>query len=155
MRAAAELRRIDEHATLIDANPDAVWRALGDHLGGPTGRATAFGARILGAEPAAASGDPLEAGATVAGFEIVRAERPRELALRGRHRFSQYALIFHIDAAGGRTRLGAETRAEFPGGAGRIYRTLVIGTRLHVVAVRRMLASIRRIAERGSIPAKS
>ena len=51
------------------------------------------------------------------------------------------------DARSG-TRLGAETWAEFPGIHGRAYRAAVIGTRGHVVAVRRILAAVKRGAER-------
>ena len=45
--------------------------------------------------------------------------------------------------------LGAETRAEFPGKTGRLYRTAVIGTRGHVLATRSVLRTVRRRAERG------
>lgn len=65
-----------------------------------------------------------------------------ELALQGTHRFSRFALIFSIDRLGShRSRLRAETRAVFPG-AGLLYRSIVIGTRGHVVAVRRMLRRV-------------
>ena len=62
---------------------------------------------------------------------------------------STYALIFRVEpASSGQTRLHAQTRAAFPGVHGTVYRLLVIGTRGHVVAVRRMLASVRRRSER-------
>lgn len=64
--------------------------------------------------------------------------------LRGRHRFSRYELAFDLaprDASS--TRLRATTRAAFPGPQGRVYRALVIGTRLHVLAARALL---RRVA---------
>ncbi len=48
----------------------------------------------------------------------------------------------------GTTTVLAESRAEFPGASGRVYRGLVIGTRGHVVAVRRLLQAIKRRAER-------
>jgi hypothetical protein len=74
---------------------------------------------------------------------------PAVLALMGEHRFSRYALIFKItETVTGRVRLGAETRAEFPGRRGHVYRALVIGTRGHVLATRTMLRSVRRAAER-------
>jgi hypothetical protein len=74
------------------------------------------------------------------------------LALEGRHRFSRYALTFRIDDLGdGASRLRAETRAEFPGARGSVYRALVIGTRGHTLATRRMLNSVGRRAEREKI----
>ena len=70
------------------------------------------------------------------------------LALAGRHRFSSYALIFRLDDLGTHgTRLRAETRAEFPGVKGRLYRTLVIGTRAHVIVTRALLAAVERHSE--------
>ncbi|WP_432137549.1 hypothetical protein [Streptomyces sp. bgisy154] len=87
-------------------------------------------------------------GSALPGFRVAGAVPGRELTLVGRHRFSAYALIFHLEAAGaGRTLLRAETRAVFPGPLGRLYRLLVIGTRGHVLAVRRLLAEVRRHAE--------
>ena len=69
--------------------------------------------------------------------------------LEGEHRFSRYALIFHLDPLpGGRSRVRAETRAAFPGLRGRAYRALVIGTRGHVLAVKRLLRAVRARAER-------
>jgi hypothetical protein len=68
----------------------------------------------------------------------------------GEHRFSRYALIFRItETPASPVRLGAETRAVFPGRRGRVYRGLVIGTRGHVIATSAILRSIRRAAERG------
>jgi hypothetical protein len=82
------------------------------------------------------------------GFSVARAEPPARLLLAGRHRFSRYSLEFIVDEVDdGRSLLRAVTRAEFPGPAGRAYRGLVIGTRLHVVAVRSMLAGMRARAE--------
>ena len=72
------------------------------------------------------------------------------LALEGRHRYSRYALTFRIDPDGDGSRLSAETRAEFPGWAGRAYRAGVIGTRGHVVVVRRLLRSVKARAERAA-----
>jgi hypothetical protein len=89
-----------------------------------------------------------EEGSTIVGFRVARSEAPVELALVGRHRFSRYALIFRIDDLGGaRSRLRAISRAEFPGVAGAAYRALVIGSRMHVRAVRSILAAVRRRAE--------
>jgi hypothetical protein len=47
-----------------------------------------------------------------------------------------------------RTRLVAETRAEFPGVKGRAYRALVIDTRAHVLVVRRLLGTVAGRVER-------
>ena len=78
------------------------------------------------------------------GFALDSADPPVRLALRGRHWFSRYALVFDLDEAQpGHTRLRAHTWAEFPGVHGRIYRALVIGTQGHRVVVRRIL---RRVA---------
>ncbi|MDF3149261.1 hypothetical protein PBV88_50835, partial [Streptomyces sp. T21Q-yed] len=86
----------------------------------------------------------------IPGFHVVTAVPGKELALAGSHRFSTYALIFRLEEAGaGRTRLRAETRAAFPGPAGRLYRLLVIETRGHAVAVRRMLTTVRERAPKG------
>ena len=70
--------------------------------------------------------------------------------LSGRHRFSRYALVLEIDPSGEQTVLRARTFAAFPGPHGRVYRLLVISSRAHVVATRRILASIRKtcLAER-------
>jgi len=47
-------------------------------------------------------------------------------------------------------RVRAETRAEFPGLQGSVYRALVIGTRGHVLVTRRILAAVQRRAERSA-----
>ena len=47
-----------------------------------------------------------------------------------------------------RTRLPGETCRAFPHTHGHIYRTLVIGTRAHALAVRRRLKATKRRAER-------
>jgi hypothetical protein len=106
-------------------------------------------ARLLGCEPDAAAGPrPLAEGSTIPGFAVARAEQGAELALVGRHRYSEYALVFRLAGEGGRTRLRAETRARFPGGAGRLYRAAVIGTRGHVLVTMRLLEAAKRRAER-------
>lgn len=145
-----DLPQIDEHAIEIDAPPSAVWSALGEVL---PRAVSAPGSdrfvRLIGAQPARSSGNPLEAGSSIRGFRVARAEPGAELALEGHHRFARYALVFRIDPVGeAGSRLRAETLAEFPGAMGRVYRTLVIGTRGHVLAVRRILGAIRKRAER-------
>ena len=75
------------------------------------------------------------------------------LALEGRHAFSVYALVFRIAPVGsGSSRLAAESRASFPGPHGRLYRALVIGSRGHVLAVRRILGRVAKRAEAFSAP---
>jgi hypothetical protein len=79
---------------------------------------------------------------------VARSKPPTELALEGAHRFSRYALTFRLDElAASRSKVRAETRAAFPGLHGRAYKTLVISSRAHVVAVRRLLRLIKRRAE--------
>lgn len=140
------LPHVDEHAVEIAADREAVWSALErvvDRLGTP-----GF-ARLLGADDTAASGPrPLEVGSRVPGFHVVTADRASVLGLAGRHGYSDYQLTFRIDDLGpGRSRLRAETRAIFPGARGAVYRTLLMGTRVHVLATRRMLAKVARTAE--------
>ena len=144
------LPTIDEHSTVVAAPRDAVWAALGESLDGAfaVGLAPLY-ARAVGCEPATASGPrPLAAGSTIPGFAVERALPPSQLALAGRHRFSVYELRFRIDADGRRQSvLTAESRASFPGIGGAAYRALVISSGFHVLAVRRLLADVRRRAE--------
>ena len=140
------LPHVDEHSVVIAADREAVWSALErvvDGIGTPR-----F-ARLLGCEDTAASGPrPLVEGSVVPGFHVATADRASELALAGRHRYSDYELVFRIDdLGGGRTRLRAETRAIFPGRRGAVYRRLLMGTRAHVLATRRLLATVAREAE--------
>ncbi|WP_445525236.1 hypothetical protein [Streptomyces cyslabdanicus] len=143
--AITALPHVDEHATVVAAGADAVWRGIGDVLDRSfaSPRATRY-ARLVGCADRAADGPrPLAEGSTVPGFRVVSAVVGRELVLTGRHRFSSYALILRLEQAGpGRSRLRAETRAAFPGPAGRLYRTLVIGTGGHAVGMRRLLSAI-------------
>jgi hypothetical protein len=112
--------------------------------------ATARVARLLGCADVDSTGPrPLAAGSTLPGFHVEAADRPRELALVGSHRFSRYALIFRLDRRGAdHTLLRAETRADFPRLKGSVYRTLVIRTRGHVLVTRRLLDATRQRAER-------
>jgi hypothetical protein len=156
MVTAGSLPRIDEHATTVSAPAPVVWDALlhiAEHsFGSP--RSTAV-ARALGCRDDALAGPrPLAAGSAFPGFHVVAADAPRQLELAGSHRFSRYALIFRLDElAAGRAQLRAESRAEFPGLHGAVYRALVIGTRGHVLAVGRLLTAVKRRAEQnGSAP---
>jgi hypothetical protein len=149
----ARLPHIDEHSLLVDAAPERTWSALLDVVEGSVSAGGAPRiARLLGCEEAVATGPrPLAVGSTVPGFKVESATGPRELALRGRHRFSEYALVFRLDPSGeGRTRLRAETRAAFPGIKGEVYKTLVIRSRGHVLVTRRLLSATGRRAERRS-----
>jgi hypothetical protein len=107
-------------------------------------------AKVLGCADVAAAGPrPLAGGSVLPGFRVVEANAPRGLSLSGRHRLPDYALVFRLeDLGGGRTRLRAETRAEFPGLKGSVYRALVIGTRGHVLVTSRLLGATKRRAER-------
>lgn len=149
--AAERLPHVDEHAVEIAAGSEAVWEGLLRAVEGTVsaGAAPPF-ARLLGcADTAAAGPRPLAVGSAVPGFHVATCEPRAELGLAGSHRFSDYALIFRLDEiSSGRTRLRAETRAVFPRLQGRVYRALVIGTRMHVLATRRILSATKRRAER-------
>jgi hypothetical protein len=142
---------IDEHSVEVDAPPPEVWSAIERCLPRMnTGRGSVAFARILGCRDLEATmGQHVEVGATLTGFRVATARPPSLVELEGEHRFSRYSLTFRVDElGGGRSRLRAETRAAFPGSRGKLYRTLVIGSRGHVFAVRRMLGVIKRRAER-------
>jgi hypothetical protein len=148
--ATADLPFVDEHSIEIAAPPERAWEALCQTASRSfdSGGAVLF-ARLLGAADTRSQGDPGEAGSTIPGFRVARADHPVELALEGKHRFSRYALIFHLEALPGeRSQVRAETRAAFPGLHGRAYRALVIGTGGHVVVVKRLLRGVRARAER-------
>jgi hypothetical protein len=145
------LPHIDEHALVVAADRDASWAALLRVVEASVsaGGAPRF-ARALGCADVEAAGPrPLAAGSVLPGFHIAAAAAPAELALAGSHRFSNYALIFRLDELdGGGTRVRAETRAEFPELKGAVYKGLVIGTRMHVLATRRILGGVKRNVER-------
>jgi hypothetical protein len=111
---------VDEHTAVVEAGAEAVWRALAAMMAGSRG------------------------------FRVAVSTPGKELALVGRHSFSTYALVFHLDEADrGHTRLRAESRATFPGLAGALYRRLVIGTGGHAMVMRHMLRRIRKRALQG------
>ncbi|HYP54798.1 MAG TPA: hypothetical protein VEQ41_00645 [Solirubrobacterales bacterium] len=153
MASSESLPYVDEHEVEVDASPRLTWDAvLRTTDASMASRRAGTGARLLGCADFEASGPrPLAVGSTIPGFHVEVAAPARELALVGRHRFSRYALTFRLDPDGERTRLRAETRAEFPGLHGRAYRALVIGSRLHVVATRRLLEAAKRRAERSAV----
>lgn len=150
MEAQSEaLPRIDEHVVVVDADLDTTWSACRRAVDGSF-RSVGRTARLLGCEDTVASGPrPLATGSSLPGFHVENAEPGKALALVGRHRFSDYALIFRLEEAGdGATTVRAETRARFPGVKGSVYKTLVIRTRGHVLVTRRLLAAIKQRAER-------
>lgn len=139
-----ELPFIDVHAVTVRADQEATWDGLVGVLSRIGGRFGSLGARAL-----RCSATESDFPRTIVGFRIAGADRPTRLILRGEHRFSRYQLQFTTEPGGdGTTTVLAESRAEFPGASGRVYRGLVIGTRGHVVAVRRLLQAIKRRAER-------
>lgn len=129
---STELPFVDEHSVEVPAPRDVVWSALERYVARSLQHAeSSLLPRVLGTTP--------DAGFLVS--ETVPAER---LVLAGSHRFSRYRLELELsDAADGATRLTALTYAAFPGLHGAAYRALVIGTRIHVLATRRLLRSFR------------
>jgi hypothetical protein len=142
---------IDEHSIEIEATRERVWTALVSvlrtDLGGAAPRQLT---RALGVVPSESRGDwraTPHAGDTLPGFEVEESRAPVRLRLRGRHRFSRYALVFELDEIGEHScALRAQTWAEFPGPAGQAYRALVIGTRGHRLVVWRLLRNVARRA---------
>jgi hypothetical protein len=120
---------IDEHAITVDTDREETWSAL---------------LRVMCRDPHNASTVPI-------GFVLDEARPPERFALKGRHPFAVYRLVFELDSLPGeraqrRTRLRALSWADFPGVHGKIYRALVIGTGGHRVAVRLMLKRIAAAA---------
>jgi len=112
---------IDEHAISVRADRDETWSAL---------------LRVMCREPNDPTTVPI-------GFALDGASAPQWFALKGRHPFSVYKLVFELaDQGCGHTRLRALTWAAFPGVAGKVYRALVIGSGGHRIVVRRMLKRI-------------
>jgi hypothetical protein len=148
-----QLPRIDDHSIVVDAPVSEAWAAvLGELEGVTSGPLATTYARVIGCKPSRASGTrPLRVGSTVPGFAVTSTVAEEELVLSGHHAFSTYELTFRLRSTGeARTEIRAESRAAFPAVHGRLYRLLVIGTGFHVLAVRRLLASIRQRAERPS-----
>jgi hypothetical protein len=140
---------IDEHGTLILAPVPRAWEALLEIAARSFSRgASERIARLLGCAHVRAEGEIDRIGSTIPGFIVARVVEPAVLALEGEHRFARYALIFRLEPTRDENSLlRAETRAEFPGLRGGVYKALVIGTRGHVLAVNRILNAVRRRAE--------
>jgi hypothetical protein len=146
-----QLPYIDEHSILIEAAPARAWEVLVStlraDLGGPAPAPLRF---VLGIQPTDLRGDWRETphpGDCLPGFAVAESRAPKRLALHGHHRFSRYALVFELDTtSAGHCTLRAQTRAEFPGVIGPVYRALVIGSGVHRLVVRRLLHHAARRA---------
>ncbi|MBW8487751.1 hypothetical protein [Actinomadura parmotrematis] len=146
---------LDEHTSVVEADPEPLWHAVVQVFDRSFSRwVAARYVRLIGGDPPARTGPwPPSEGSAVPGFRVAAAVPGRELRLAGRHRFSDYTLTFRIEPLeAGRSRLRAESRAAFPGVAGRGYRTLVVATGLHVLGMRRLLTAIRTQAETTASP---
>jgi hypothetical protein len=136
-----ELPFIDEHHIDVAASGESVWDAVVGTFHRPlSGRGWGVVAMVLGCDPSLGSAIP--------GFRIVEADQPRLLVLQGRHRFARYGIVIRVERRDGGARCRLESRAAFPGPHGAAYRLAVVGTRLHAAAVRHLLDTIRRAAER-------
>jgi hypothetical protein len=147
---AAALPWVDEHGGEIAAPVSAVWPALLRTVERMTaGAAAPRYARLVGCADTEPGGPrPLEVGSAIPGFHVAAITPERLLVLAGSHHFSDYALSFRLEPLGAvRTRVVAETRAVFPGVKGRSYRAAVIGTRMHVLVVKRVLRGVSRRVE--------
>lgn len=146
-----QLPYIDEHSIVIGATREHVWGVLVSSLRADLGRAApTILTRLLRLAPAKLRGDwsaTPKLGDGLPGFEVSEILAPERLVLRGRHRFSRYALIFELDVGENAScALRAQTWAEFPGVAGWSYRALVIGTGGHRLVVHRLLGGVARRA---------
>ncbi|MET9736331.1 hypothetical protein ABZZ79_38635 [Streptomyces sp. NPDC006458] len=141
---------VDEHRVLVAADAAQVWRTLTEVVGRKRGGRSEAYARLVRAEPAAASGPPLELGSTLPGMRVVESVPGVRAVLTGRHFFSRYTLLVALEPEpdGPGTVLVAGTYAVFPGPFGFVYRQLVIESGAHTKAVRGLLAKVRDRAER-------
>lgn len=145
---SADLPFVDAHSRLVDATPEVCWDAMVAVLPatGPLPQALAL---VLGCRETERQGGADAVGSTMPAFRVAASERPRLWELEGAHRFSSYRLRFDVqDLGGGQSKLRASTYAAFPGLLGTGYRLMVIGSRGHRVAVRRMLGLVAQRAER-------
>jgi hypothetical protein len=126
---------IDEHAIWIAAPRPVVHEALERYAAGVCRGERPLLSRLLRLQPRS-------------GFMTAATAPGEQVKLEGRHRFATYALAFETNDDGGGTTLRAITYARFPGIQGGAYRALLMGTGGHAFATRRILRSIKRIAER-------
>lgn len=135
---ASDLPYIDEHTLRIDAPRNRVWSALQRYVEAMLRDNERNPLLVpLGLQPRA-------------GFEVAERVESQRLELAGKHRFSRYRLVFELtDDQAGATRVHAHSYAAFPGLRGGIYRAMVIGTRMYVVATNYLLRGIRAAAETG------
>jgi hypothetical protein len=126
---------LDEHAISIAAPRRAVDEALERYTAGMCRGERPLLSRLLGLQPRS-------------GFTTAAPAPGEQVRLRGRHRFATYALAFTTNEDGDGATLRAVTYARFPGVRGGAYRALLIGTGGHAFATRRILRSIKQIAER-------
>lgn len=142
---------VDASSVDVEASPRTVWDAVLDSMPGPHGSLPLrLWAIVWGADPAEANGLASHVlGAERPGLAVCEVVPPATYAIAGRHRFARYQVVFRIDQRGAtRSRLTAETFADFPGTAGRLYRTIVIDSRAHAIVVRGTLQLLRVRAER-------
>ncbi len=139
-----QLAFIDRHCIQVSGPPKVVWTALGEVLTRAFGRkGSSRFARLLGCEDTGVEGPPLDIGSTLVGFRVADMQPEWSVRLIGRHRFSRYALAFELE----NQTLCATTHAEFPGLHGALYRAVVIGTRVHVFVVMRILKAVKQRTE--------
>ena len=119
---------VDEHQLVIAAPPETVWAALRSYVDRSLIKPS-LATWLLKTQPAT-------------GFQVAGEVPLTEVRLTGRHRFSDYELVFSLAQTVDGTSLSARTYAKFPGTTGAVYRALVIGTGFHVLAVRRMLHTV-------------
>lgn len=132
-RAAEGLERprfIDDRRVAVDGSVEQAWRAAREYAEGLVAPSGGWFPRLLGAEPSS-------------GFRIAEEVAPRRVSLQGRHRFARYALDFRMASTDGTVEVSAISYSDFPGVTGLAYRTAVVGSHGHGVAVRRMLSTIR------------
>jgi hypothetical protein len=147
--AVDRLPPVNQFSVEVGADPIRTWEALIATIPRMFDtRRSRRGASLLGAAHTEARGDPSVIGSTLPGFVVSRSVRPALLALLGQHRYSRYALVFSIDdLGGGRSRINAETRAEYPGRAGSVFGALLTRSRGQLTAVNKILEAVRKRAE--------
>ena len=130
---------IDEHSLQVSESKNLVWKNLISALKKSMGLPPVL-IRMLDCDPAVGTPEFWgRIGDSIPGFKVVEEVPEQQIVLSGRHRFAQYELTFLL--ADGQIR--AQSRAEFFGVSGKLYRAVVIGSGAHKVVTRRLL---RRIA---------